>query len=157
MPTHTHTPTRTHGNTLIEWQTRADVYILQSSHSAWQTHRGICHVGSVECLFPSTRGWTALISQTHRYKQTDTYAKSEAGLRTPGEGGATLEGSSIKKSLLFWFKEHFSTHWGENIVYVIFYSLFFSPRYVYTYLWDKVIRMYTHAHTLLPEIFLCNL
>ena len=73
---HTHT-CKNHTNTHTHTHTHADADMLlsarspQSSRAAWQTLGGVCYVGRVECLFPSTGGLDcSALSLTHTHAHT---------------------------------------------------------------------------------------
>ena len=92
----------------------------QSSRAAWQTHGGVCYVGRVECLFPSTGGLdcsahshTHTHTHTHRHTHTHTHTWTHT-----------------------WFKVKGGTHWvkGErhrrdpHVFYLNSKSTFFTQR-----------------------------
>ena len=97
----------------------AGVDILLSAHTHFRRavmlhgkHTGVCYVGRVECLFPSTRGWTALNTNIHTWthmvfkaKGGTYWVKGEQRWRGPHDN---------KYSLLFWFKETFFTQWERR-------------------------------------------
>lgn len=119
----------------------------RSSRAAWQTLRGVCYVGRVECLFPSTRGWTAL--SIHAYTHMIKVKGGTHWVKGCNTGGAFMTLKSIcSDSKSCEGKRSFTA----TILCLIF-CYFFSPR------WDRVISLRpchdTHMHTHSSQRYFC--
>ena len=85
---HTYTHTHTHADADMLLSARSP----QSSRAAWQTLGGVCYVGRVECLFPSTGGLdcSALsLTHTRTHTRTHTWFKVKGGAHTGWRGSDT--------------------------------------------------------------------